>query len=152
MRKIFTLLILLLLLPVTALAAGEDAPNSLYVGDQQVISIDNVITYWITSTDGKLTKSPDDQSWNVKYDPSTATLTLNSATIKGDNSATGVSYGAGIYAQGSSNQPVALTIELIGENTITGDHGIFVNAEIDASSYGTNATLTITGENNGSLG
>ena len=27
-----------------------------------------------------------------------------------------------------------------------------MNAEIDASSYGTDATLTITGENNGSLG
>lgn len=59
---------------------------------------------------------------------------------------------AGIYATGSRDQPVALTIELIGENTITGNYGIFLNAEISASSYGTNATLTITGENNGSLG
>ena len=35
MRKIFTLLILLLLLPVTALAA-EGAPGSLYVAGQQI--------------------------------------------------------------------------------------------------------------------
>src|SRR5699024_6497826 len=47
--------------------------------------------------------------------------------------------------------PVTLTIELIGENTITGTFGIYVNAEINASSYGTNATLTIMGENSGSL-
>ena len=33
MKKIFTLFIWLLLLPVTALAV-EGAPNSLYVGDQ----------------------------------------------------------------------------------------------------------------------
>ena len=57
-----------------------------------------------------------------------------------------------IYALSHSGQPVSLTIKLIGENTITGTYGIFLNAEIDASSYGTNATLTITGENNGSLG
>ncbi|WP_415966812.1 hypothetical protein [Faecalitalea cylindroides] len=136
---------------ITALAAGEDAPNTLYVGDQQVISIDNVITYWITSTDGKLTKSPDDQSWNVKYDPSTATLTLKDAKISGSYNEYDNPFTAGIYATGNSNQPVALTIELIGENTITGNYGIFLNAEISASSYGTNATLTITGENKGSL-
>ena len=150
MRKIFTLLILLLLLPITALAAGN-APNSLYIGDQQVISIDNVITYWITSTDGKLTKSPDDQSWNVKYDPSTATLTLNGATIQGGTSTGSVPYGAGIYAQCNSGESVSLTIELIGENTITGYYGIYVNAEISADSNGTDASLTITGENNCSL-
>ena len=150
MRKIFTLLILLLLLPITALAAGN-APNSLYVGDQQVISIDNVITYWITSTDGKLTKSPDDQSWNVKYDPSTATLTLNGATIQGGTSTGSVPYGAGIYAQCSIGQSVTLTIKLIGENTITGYYGIYVNAEISENSNGTDASLTITGENNVSL-
>ena len=136
---------------ITALAAGEDAPNTLYVGDQQVISIDNVITYWITSTDGKLTKSPDDQSWNVKYDPSTATLTLNGATIQGGTSTGSVPYGAGIYAQCNSGESVSLTIELIGENTITGYYGIYVNAEISADSNGTDASLTITGENKGSL-
>ena len=139
------------LLPVTALAEGT-APQTLYVGNQQVISIDNVITYWITSTDGKLTKSPDDQSWNVKYDPSTATLSLKNANISGIYDQFYNPYIAGIYAPCRSNQSVALTIELIGTNTITGTYGIFLNAEIDASSYGTDASLTITGENNGSLG
>lgn len=139
------------LLPTTALAAGEDAPDTLYVGDQQVVS-GNDITYWTTGTDGKLTQSNESGNWNVKYDPNTATLTLNGATIQGQVFTGSAPFGAGIYAKGSSNQSVALTIELIGENTITGYYGIFLNAEIDASSYGTNATLTITGENNGSLG
>ena len=149
MRKIFTLLILLLLLPVTALAE-EGAPNTLYVGDKG-LSVAND-SYWTTDANGKLTQSAADQSWNVKYDPSTATLTLSGATIQGGNNTGSVPYGAGIYALCSQDQPVALTIELIGTNTITGYYGIFLNAEIDASSYGTNATLTITGENNGSLG
>ena len=138
------------LLPVTALAA-EGAPSSLYVGNQQVIS-GNDITYWTTGTDGKLTASNESGNWNVKYEPGTATLTLSGATIQGGTSTVSVPYGAGIYAQGSNGQSVALTIKLIGENTITGTFGIFLNAEISASSYGTNATLTITGENNGSLG
>lgn len=133
---------------ITALAA-EGVPNTLYVGNERLpLGKDS---YW-TTENGSLVESSGNENWNVHYNPDTATLTLNGATIKGDNSATGVSYGAGIYAQGSSKQPVALTIELIGENTITGNYGIFLDAEISTSSYGTNATLTITGENNGSLG
>ena len=128
MRKIFTLLILLLLLPVTALAV-EGAPNSLYVGDQQVISSSD-ITYWTTDGDGTLTASTDSENWNIKYDPNSATLTLSGATIKGGSDVVSIPYGSGIYAQGSSNQPVTLTIELIGENTITGTFGIYVNANL----------------------
>ena len=140
------------LLPVTALAA-EGAPNSLYVGDQQVINGNNT-TFWTTdkSTGGLTEYEGNDDNWNVKYDQSTATLTLKNANISGSFHQYDNPYTAGIYAQGKSNQPVALTIELIGTNTITGTYGIFLNAEINASSYGTNATLTITGENNGSLG
>ena len=141
------------LLPVTALAAG-DAPDKLYVGNQ-VLPVGQD-SYWITSTDGKLTKSSDDQSWNVKYEPDTATLTLNGATIQGGTSTGSVTgsvpYGAGIYAQCDRGQPVALIIELIGKNTITAYYGIYVNAEISSDSKGTDASLTITGENNGSLG
>lgn len=141
------------LLPVTAEAAAEGAPSSLYVGNQQVISSSD-ITYWTTdeSTGGLTKYEGNNDNWNVKYDQSTATLTLKNANISGSFHQYDNPYTAGIYAQGKSNQPVALTIELIGTNTITGTYGIFLNAEIDASSYGTNATLTITGENNGSLG
>ena len=83
MRKIFTLLILLLLLPVTALAVYT-APQTLYVGNQQFI-VGSEITYWTTDANGKLTTSTESGNWNVKYDPSTATLTLNGATIQGGN-------------------------------------------------------------------
>ena len=135
------------LLPVTALAA-EGAPSSLYVGNQQVIS-GNDITYWTTGTDGKLTASNESGNWNVKYDPSTVTLSLQNAKISGGNATTSPPYGAGIYAQCNSGESVSLTIELIGENTITGYYGIYVNAEMSANSYGTDASLNITG--NGSL-
>ena len=139
------------LLPVTAEAA-EGAPSSLYVGNQQVISSSD-ITYWTTdeSTGGLTKYEGNNDNWNVKYDQSTATLTLKNANISGSFHQYDNPYTAGIYAQGKSNQPVALTIELIGTNTITGTYGIFLNAEINASSYGTDASLTITSENNGSL-
>ena len=137
------------LLPVTALAA-EGAPSSLYVGNQQVIS-GNDITYWTTGTDGKLTASNESGNWNVKYDPGTVTLTLSRATIKGGSDVASIPYGAGIYAQCKDSESVSLTIELIGNNTITGYYGIYVNAEISENSNGTDASLTITGENNGSL-
>ena len=153
-KRILSLLCVLALclglLPTTALAAAEGAPATLYVGDQQVIR-GNDITYWTTDSSGALTISTESDAWNVKYDPNTATLTLNGATINGAHDATSPPYGSGIYAQCSSNQAVALTIKLIGENTITGYYGIYVNAEISADSNGTDASLTITGENNGSL-
>ena len=139
------------LLPVTAEAAAEGAPSSLYVGNYQITNSDTPTYLKAGSTQGSLEEGSE-TDWTVKYDPSTATLTLSGATIKGGSDVVSIPYGSGIYAQGSSNQPVTLTIELIGENTITGTFGIYVNAEINASSYGTNATLTIMGENNGSLG
>lgn len=139
------------LLPVTALAAGEDTPDKLYVGDQQVIVADT-ITYWSTNDSGGLTRvenaTDNSNNWNVKYDPYTATLTLNEAKISGSYNEYNNPFTAGIYATGSSNQPVALTIELIGTNTITGYYGIYVDAQQGAT-VGTNASLTITG--NGSL-
>ena len=73
------------LLPVTALAAGEDAPNTLYVGNQQVIH-GNETTYWSTNNSEELKEvveaSDTSNNWNVKYDPNSATLTLKDATIE----------------------------------------------------------------------
>lgn len=136
------------MLPVTALAA---APQTLYVGDYQITN-GSAITYLKAgSTAGSLVAGSEND-WTVKYEPSTATLTLNGATIQGGTSTGSVPYGAGIYAQCSNGQSVTLTIKLIGKNTITGYYGIYVNAEISENSNGTDATLTITGENNGSLG
>ena len=151
---LMALALCLSLLPATALAAGEDAPNTLYVGNQQVIRSSST-TYWTTDNSGGLTRvenaTDDSNDWTVRYNPNTATLTLKDANISGSFHQYNNPYTAGIYALSHSGQPVSLTIKLIGENTITGFFGIFLDAEINASSYGTNATLTITGESNGSL-
>ena len=163
-KRILSLLCVLALclglLPVTALAA-EGAPHSLYVGNTSLSLAED--SYWTTDPDtGLLTQctgSGDD--WNVKYDPRTATLTLSGATIKGGSDVVSIPYGSGIYALSSSNQPVTLTIELIGENTITGTFGIYVNATppttpgTDASlvikKSGDNGSLTVTGTGNSGL-
>ena len=128
------------LLPVTALAAGEDAPESLFVGGQ--VFRDNT-SYWTTNSEtGKLTEYKDGgDAWNVQYDPETATLTLNGATIDGGEYST-TYYGAGIYARCKSGQPVSLTIKLIGTNTIKGSYGIYVEAQ-QGEVVGTNASLLI---------
>ena len=151
-KRILSLLCVLALclglLPVTALAE-ENAPTTLYVGSTTISA-----GYW-TSSDGGTTwarQGNQPEGNNYIYYDGQGTLELHNATIQGGSNTVSPPYGAGIYALCSSNQPVALTIELIGTNTITGNYGIYVNAEIDAASYGTNATLTITGENNGSLG
>ena len=140
------------LLPVTALAAGVDAPNNLYVGNQNVKSGEDT-TYWATTDSGELElvegASDDSNDWTVKYDPNTATLTLKNATIKTTHDG---SRGAMIYAQSVGSRAVSLTIQLVGENTIVCDsayYGIYVDAEMSNDSYGTDASLTITG--NGSL-
>ena len=138
------------LLPVTAEAAAGGAPSQLYVGNQQVSS-GNDITYWTTDEGGNLTQSADNQSWNVKYDPTSATLTLSGATIKEGSDVVSIPYGSGIYALSSSGQPVALTIELIGTNTITGNYGIYVDAQ-QGGTVGTNASLLIqNSDDDGSL-
>lgn len=154
-KRILSLLIVLALclglLPVTALAV-EGAPNSLYVGDQQVINGNNT-TFWTTdkSTGGLTKYEGNDDSWNVKYDPNTATLTLRGATIQGGSTTESAPFGSGIYAPCSSNQSVALTIELIGTNTITGNYGIYVDAQ-QGGTVGTNASLLIqNSDDDGSL-
>ena len=150
-KKVFSLCmalaLCLTLFPVTALAA---APQTLYVGDYQITN-GSAITYLKAgSTAGSLVAGSEND-WTVKYEPSTATLTLNGAKIQGGTSTGSVPYGAGIYAQCKDSESVSLTIELIGNNTITGYYGIYVNAEISENSNGTDASLTITGENNVSL-
>ena len=127
------------LLPVTALAVGE--PATLYVGNKQVISSTET-TYWTTDASGTLTQSNEKGTWNVKYDPGTATLTLNEAKISGSYNEYNNPFTAGIYAKGSSNQSVALTIELIGTNTITGCYGIYLDGH-QGNTICTNASVLI---------
>ena len=143
-KKLFSLCMALALclglLPATALAADEDAPDTLLVSGTDVKNGG----YW-TTNNGTLTSS-DESSWNVHYDTSTNTLTLNSATITGVYSENAQHNTVGIYASSSGN--VSLEIELQGENTITSDgNGIYVYSPEN----GGNASLTITGEDSGSL-
>lgn len=128
------------LLPATALAAGEDAPNTLWVGETQITASG----YWTTDTNGKLTAS-DENDYNVYYDGS-GTLTLKDATIQGRGIiSVGEPIDYGIYAASTSGQSVALTINLIGSNTVKGYCGIYVGAS-DGDS-----TLVIQSDTNGSL-
>ena len=133
------------LLPVTALAADG---IELYVGGQRITE-----SGCYANQDGTWTKveGTGPSSGQFYYDAATATLTLNGATIQGGTSTGSVPYGAGIYAQCKDSESVSLTIELIGNNTITGYYGIYVNAEISENNNGTDASLTITDENNVSL-
>lgn len=122
------------LLPVTALAADEDAPDTLLVGGTNVKDGG----YW-TTTSGTLASS-DDNTWNVHYDTSTNTLTLKDADITGAASDETLSLYVGIYADSSSGD-VSLNIELQGKNTITSDgNGIYVYSPENGGS----ASLTIT--------
>ena len=150
-KKLFSLCMALALclglLPVTALAV-DTAPQTLYVGSTTITA-----GYWTSSDDGTNWTSPQEEPTGdsyIYYDGQ-GTLKLHNATIQGGSTTESAPFGSGIYALSSSNQPVALTIKLIGENTITGDMGIYVAAEASATSYGTDASLTITSENNGSL-
>ena len=136
------------LLPVMALAADNDKPNNLYVGNQNVKSGEDT-TYWATTDSGELElvegASDTSNNWNVKYEPNSATLTLRNAKIKTTHSS---GKSAVIYAQSVGSSAVSLTIELEGTNTIVCDsalYGIYVNAEMSNESYGTDASLTITG-------
>ena len=150
MRKIFTLFILLLLLPVTALAAAEGAPSQLYVGNHQVIS-GNDITYWTTDASGGLGSASESDNWNVKYDPSTVTLTLKNATIEGEYDDVNIS-GAGIYAASSSG-PVSLNIVLEEENKVSGWNGINVSSGGDASlNISGSGSLTVSGLSGNGIG
>ena len=141
-----------LMLPVTALAV--DAPATLYVGNKQVIS-GNETTYWKTNASGALERvvgaNDTSNNWNVKYEPSSNTLTLKDAKISGSYHEFNNPFTAGIYALCSSNNPVSLTIKLIGTNTIKGSYGIYVDAQ-QGWTVGTNASLLIQNSgNDGSL-
>lgn len=142
----------ILALPVTALAV-EGAPNTLYVGNQNVKSGEDT-TYWATTDNGELElvegASDTSNNWNVKYDPSTATLTLREASIQGGANTVSAPYGSGIYALSRSGQPVSLTIELIGTNTITGNYGIYVDAQ-QGGTVGTDASLLIRNSNDNGI-
>ena len=132
------------LLPATALAVDEDVPDTLLVGGTDVKGGG----YWTTnSTTGELTQSSESESWNVHYDTSNNTLTLQDADITGAASVETSYLNVGIYASSSSGD-VSLNIELQDNNEITsGSYGIWAYSPTN----GGNASLSIEGENDGSL-
>ena len=143
-----------LMLPVTALAADNDKPNNLYVGNQNVKSGDDT-TYWATTDSGELElvegASDTSNNWNVKYDPNSATLTLKNATIEGWYDDVNIS-GAGIYAASSSG-PVSLNIVLEEENKVSGWYGINVSSGGDASlNISGSGSLTVSGLSGNGIG
>lgn len=142
-KRILSLLCVLALclglLPVTALAAGDDRPNDLYVGNTKISATkyENNAAYW-TSSDGitwtPQTDKPTADSY-IHYDGN-GTLTLHNVSIQGkDNNDT---HGHGIYAMSSSG-PVSLSIVLEEKNNVSGVYGINV------SSDGGDASLNISG-------
>ena len=125
------------LLPTAALAAGEDTPDTLWVGETQITASG----YWTTDANGKLSAS-DENKYNVYYDGN-GTLTLNNANIQGGNDSQNPQpKDYGIYAAPTGNQSVSLTIKLIGSNTVKGHSGICVEAS------GGDSTLIIQSDGN----
>ena len=71
-------LLCLVMLPVTALAAG---PNTVYVGGEALAGSSDSIVYAITNESGEVVKDgANTNNYNIKWDGST--LTLRGATIK----------------------------------------------------------------------
>lgn len=143
-----------LMMRAAPLAAGEDAPNTLYVGNQQVIRSSST-TYWTTDNSGGLTWIDDatdaSNDWTVRYNPNSATLTLKNATIIGVSDDVNT-VGAGIYAASSSG-PVSLNIVLVGENEVTGGYGINVSSEGAASlNISGSGSLTVSGLSGNGIG
>ena len=135
-KKIFTLFVLLLLLPVTALAAEE---IKLFIGGQQITEngcYANQNGTW-TKVDG--TEPANGQFY---YDAATFTLTLNKAEITNNqtvNVAEGYTYDGSVIAF-SQTADVSLKIVVSqGTSTITGTGGIRVESTTG------NASLSIKG-------
>ena len=119
MKKIFTLLILLLLLPVTALAADM---NTVYVGGVALAGSSDNIVYATTNESGEVVKDgANANNYNIKWDGST--LTLHDATIQKELYASDLPLsniaGAAIGVINQSGD-AGLTVQLEGNNKIEG--------------------------------
>ncbi len=125
---LLSLVMLLSLLPTTALAAGNPDPASVFVNGSISFSLSN--RYY---KNGESVCSNDPTGYNAYYEPSTGTLTLDG-------------YDGGQIKLGGDIQR-DLTIKLIGDNKIAvnGDVGIVVN------SYECNITITAESGSNGKL-
>lgn len=135
-----------LMMRAAPLAAENDRPYSLYVGNTDVAKTeysDNA-AYW-TSSDGGT-------NWTSQLDEPTAdsyihydgngTLTLHNVNISRSNE-------NGIYAEAMSGSAVSLTIKLEGTNTVSGWSGIFVHTVYGAASLSISGTGSLTAEGTG---
>ena len=105
MKKIFTLFILLLLLPCVVSAVE----NAIYVGGKELIGTDSSPVYAKTDNDGKvITDGASENDYHVKWNGSV--LTLNGVNIQGNDHEDAAIF----YENGD------LDIELVGENTVIG--------------------------------
>ena len=159
MKRLFALIPVLLfcltMLPTTALAAGNDRPHSLYVGNTNFASTiypDNA-AYW-TSSDGGTNwtsqlEKPTGDSY-IHYNGQ-GTLTLHNANIQGQYDSSNRYSGYGIYAVGAPGNAVSLTIKLEGTNTVSGWSGIFVHAVDGAASLSISGTGSLATEGTGGI-
>ena len=105
MKKIFTLFILLLLLPCVVSAVE----NAIYVGGKELIGTDSSPVYAKMDNDGKvITDGASENDYHVKWNGSV--LTLNGVNIQGNDHEDAAIF----YENGD------LDIELVGENTVIG--------------------------------
>ena len=127
---LLSLVMLLSLLPTTALAADYPYPDSVFVDGGKSFSTSQL---YYKNTDTADNFSGSDTSYNAHYDPDNGILTLKD-------------YDGGQIKLGGDIQR-DLTIKLIGDNkiTVTGDVGIVVN------SYECNITITAESGSSGKL-
>ena len=128
------LVLCLSLLPATARAiTPRIAYDILWIGNTRITDSG----YWTTDGNGNLMAS-DAGNYNIAFDADTNTLTLNNANIAGQYNFTYNNVDAGIYAYSRSGA-VSLTIQVTGNNVVSGSSGIY------ALSNGGEVSVTISG-------
>lgn len=146
MRKIFTLLLLILLFPITTLAENQ----TVYVGGVALTGSTDSPAYATTDDSGNvITEGATADYYNIMWDGST--LTLKDAYITNEAHNDNLTHpveGAAIGVANSSGD-AKLTIQLEGGNTIE-DVSIGIYVRVYSDSTG-DASLTITDDGNGSL-
>ena len=121
------------MLPVTALAADNDKPKELYVGNTKTTSDG----YWTSSDGGTTWTQPETvPSDNYIYYDGDGTLTLHNVSFQGEYNE--ITSGHGTYATSSSGS-VSLSIVLEEKNNVSGMYGIKVSSDRG------NASLNISG-------
>ena len=140
---LFTAIILTLsFMPTRVWALDYD---TLWIGNTRITDTG----YWTTDDSGNLTAS-DAGNYNVAFDADTNTLTLNNATIAAQFDQAYNNIKAGIYAYSRSGA-VSLTIQVTGNNVVSGSYGIYAlsNAGEVSVRISGGGSLTASGSWNG---